>query len=206
MFGDWSNLCLELLAIVLTGLTIKLMDDHLDVEFDQCIGRQTLAMRLGRASLPYGLAALGLAMALSPKVALSLFLASYAIGMGHDLSEKMPTRLPGWAESLIATGIMTWYAGWYLAAWSLAIMLMIQLLDDLMDLNNDKRSGQNNWANRFGFVEATLAMFVFALAAVLLAPIRTAEVLVATPLVHIVMSLLGGFGYKEKEEEQPCDT
>ena len=91
MYGDWSSLLLELLGIVLAGLTIKLMDDHLDVEFDQCIGRQTLALRLGRACLPYGLCALVLAMAIAPQVVLTLFLAAYAIGMGHDLREKMPT-------------------------------------------------------------------------------------------------------------------
>lgn len=205
MFGGWSSLLLELLGIVLAGLTIKLMDDHLDVEFDQCIGRQTLALRLGRACLPYGLCALVLAMAISPQVVLTLFLAAYAIGMGHDLREKMPTRLPGWAESLVAIAIMTLISGWQLTAWAICVMMMIQLLDDLMDLHNDKRSGQNNWANRFGFVEATLAMFMFALGAVLLSPIRTAEVLVATPLVHIVMSLLGGIPFKEKEE-QSCDS
>lgn len=201
MFGVWSSLLVELLGIVLAGLTIKLMDDWLDVEFDQCIGRQTLSLRLGRACLPYCLALLGFAIALAPQVALPLFLASYAIGMGHELREKMPTRLPGWVESIVAVGLALLTAGWQVAAWAVCVMAMIQLLDDLMDLHNDRRSGQNNWANRFGYVEATLAMFIFALGAVLLSPLHTVEVLIATPLVHIVLSLLGGIGFKEKEEQ-----
>ncbi|HEU4963258.1 MAG TPA: hypothetical protein VFV52_05285, partial [Bacilli bacterium] len=105
MFGGWSSLAVEILGIVLTGLTIKLMDDWLDLEYDQCIGRHTLAMKLGRASLPYALVLFGLAIALTPKLSFPLFLAAYAIGMGHELRERMPTRLPGWVESILALGL-----------------------------------------------------------------------------------------------------
>ena len=201
MFGVWSSLFIEWLGIVLAGWTIKLMDDWLDVEYDQCIGRQTLASRLGRANLPYGLLGLGLAMAIAPGVALTLFLTAYALGMGHDLRERMPTRFPGWLESVIAMGLAVWYAGALLAGWALAVMMMIQLLDDLMDHHNDRRSGQNNWAIRFGFVEAALAMFICALVAVLLEPWKTAEVLVALPVVHVLMSLFGGIFMRRERRE-----
>ena len=201
MFGVWSSLLTEWLGIVLAGWTIKLMDDWLDVEYDQCIGKQTLASRLGRACLPYGLLGFGLAMAVAPGVAFTLFLTAYALGMGHDLRERMPTRLPGWLESILALGIAVWYGGLWLAGWALAVMLMIQLLDDLMDLHNDRRSGQNNWAIRFGFVESALLMFICALAAVLLDPWKTAAVLVALPVVHVMMSLFGGiFLHRERRE------
>ncbi|ARU62782.1 hypothetical protein CBW65_18755 [Tumebacillus avium] len=201
MFGVWSSLLVEWIGIVLAGLTIKLMDDWLDVEYDQCVGRHTLAIRLGRACLPYALLGLGLAMTLAPQEALALFLAAYAIGMGHDLREKMPTKLPGWAESAIVLGISGWATSIGLTLWALCVMAMIQLLDDLMDLQHDRRSGQNNLAIRFGFVEVTLAMFITLLASVLLSPLKTVQVLLAAPLVHMIMALFGGIGIRKRREE-----
>ncbi|MBL0388699.1 hypothetical protein JJB07_19000 [Tumebacillus sp. ITR2] len=200
MYGVWSSLLVEIFGMVLTGLTIKLMDDALDVEFDKSVGRHTLSVRLGRACLPYGLLLFGVAMALAPSVALALFLASYAIGMGHDLSEKMPTRLPGWLESILAICLALWLSGPQTTAWAVFVMIMIQLLDDLMDVHHDRRSGQTNWAIRAGVVEATLLLFISALAAILLAPLRTAEVIVAIPIVHIVMALLVGIRWRERRE------
>jgi 1,4-dihydroxy-2-naphthoate octaprenyltransferase len=201
MFGAWSSFFVEWIGIVLAGLTIKLMDDWLDVEYDQCVGRHTLATRLGRACLPYALFGFGFAVALAPDVALALFLAAYAIGMGHDLKEIMPTRLPGWAESIIALCLSAWAASIGLTVWALFVMATIQQLDDLMDLQHDRRSGQNNLANRFGFVEVTLAMFICLLAAVLFSPLKTVEVLLATPFVHMVMALFGGIGIRKKGGE-----
>ncbi|TCP59149.1 hypothetical protein EV586_101365 [Tumebacillus sp. BK434] len=201
MFGVWSSLLVEWIGIVLAGLTIKLMDDWLDVEYDQCVGRHTLAIRLGRACLPYALLGFGLATTLAPQEALALFLAAYAIGMGHDLREKMPTKLPGWAESVIVLGISGWATSIGLTLWALCVMVMIQLLDDLMDLQHDRRSGQNNLAIRFGFVEVTLAMFIALLVAVLLSPLKTVQVLLAAPLVHMIMALFGGLGIRKRREE-----
>jgi 1,4-dihydroxy-2-naphthoate octaprenyltransferase len=194
MFGVWSSLGVELFGIVLVGLTIKLMDDWLDIEFDQCIGRNTLAMRLGRACLPYALVLFGLAIAMAPKLAFSLFLAAYAIGMSHELLERMPTKMPGWLESILVLGISAAYAGFVLTAWAVCIMAMIQLLDDLMDLHVDRRSGQSNLAHRLGLVEATLLMFICLLASLLISTMHTVEVLLALPLVHMLMSLLCGIG------------
>jgi len=196
MFGDWSSLAVEWLGIVLAGLTIKLMDDWLDVEYDQCVGRHTLAIRLGRACLPYALLGFGAAMALAPQTALILFIAAYAVGMGHDLREKMPTRLPGWMESIVVMGFAALHAGWELALWSLFVMGMIQLLDDLMDLQHDRRSGQNNWANRFGVVECTLLLFICGLTAVLLSPQHTVQVIGALPVVHVLLAIGGGFHFR----------
>lgn len=201
MFGVWSSLLVETLGIVLAGLTIKLMDDWLDIEYDQCIGRHTLAIRLGRACLPYALVSLALAMALAPEVALTLFFAAYAIGMGHDLRERMPTQLPGWLESILAVLLSVFVGGFWLTVWAVCAMGMIQLLDDLMDVQKDRRSGQNNLVLRYGLVEVTILMFICLLAAVLLSPLRTVEVMLAMPLVHIVLSLLTGLELRGRKEE-----
>lgn len=201
MSGVWPSLIVEILGIVLAGLTIKLMDDYLDIEYDRSVGRHTLSVRLGRACLPYGLVLFGVAMVIAPQMVIALFLASYAIGMGHDLLEVMPTRLPGWLESIFALGLSILLAGPLLAAWAVFVMMMIQLLDDLMDVTYDRRSGQTNWAIRAGVVEATLLLFISALAAVLLEPLRTAEVIVAIPIVHVLMAVLSGIKWRERREQ-----
>ncbi|KEO83521.1 hypothetical protein [Tumebacillus flagellatus] len=198
MWNVWGDLFIEIGGMVLTGFTIKLMDDYLDVEFDRSVGRHTLSVRLGRACLPYGLVLFGVAVSLVPQVALALFLASYAIGMGHDLTEKMPTKLPGWLESIVALALALWLSGPQMTAWAVFVMFMIQLLDDLMDVQHDSRSGQTNWAIRIGVVEATLLLFISALASILLAPLRTAEVIVAIPIVHLAVALLGGVKWRER--------
>lgn len=192
MFGDWYSWLIELIGIVLAGIAIKCMDDLLDIEYDQCVGRQTLAAKLGKATLPYALLLLGIGVYLAKDYALVLFLASYAIGMGHDLHEKMPTKLPGWAEGLVAGVIGMILAGPLTMIWGLMMIGGIQFLDDLMDIYKDTQSGQRNAAVRFGVVEITLLTVICFLVAILLSPKDSVLVLLATPLVHMSLELTGG--------------
>ncbi|WP_018133352.1 hypothetical protein [Effusibacillus pohliae] len=192
MFGEWYSWSVTLFGIVLTGIAIKCMDDLLDAEYDQCVGRLTIAGKLGKAILPYALLLLGIGVFVAKEISLSLFLASYAIGMGYDLLERMPTRLPGWAEGLIAFGLGLLLAGPVMMVWSLLIMVTIQLLDDLVDIYKDTQSGQRNAAKRIGVVETTLLTLICLLAAVLVRPEESVLVLLATPIVHMILELLGG--------------
>jgi 1,4-dihydroxy-2-naphthoate octaprenyltransferase len=192
MFGDWSSGIIELIGIVFTGMAVKCMDDLLDIEYDQCVGRQTLAAKLGKATLPYSLLLLGTGIYLAKDYGLVLFLASYAIGMGHDLFDKMPTKLPGWAEGLAAVAVGMMLAGPLTMVWGLMVIGGIQFLDDLMDIYKDTQSGQRNAAIRFGVVETTLLTLICFLAAILLSPLDSVLVLLATPLVHITLEMLGG--------------
>ncbi|BCJ85721.1 hypothetical protein [Effusibacillus dendaii] len=192
MYGDWSEWTIELVGIVLTGIAIKFMDDYLDLEYDQCIGRKTAASKLGRAVLPYGLLMLAIGVFIAREVGLVLFLASYAIGMGHDLLEKMPTKLPGWAEGLIALAIGLVLAGPLLTLWGILIIATIQFLDDLMDIYKDMQTGQRNTAVRFGGVETTLLTLICLIFALLLSAEHSILVLVATPVVHMIHDIIGG--------------
>ncbi|MFC4766407.1 hypothetical protein [Effusibacillus consociatus] len=192
MFGDWYNWLIEVFGIVLTGISIKCMDDLLDAEYDQCVGRQTLAGKLGKAILPYALLVLAIGIFVAKEIALVLFLASYAIGMGHDLREKMPTGLPGWGEGLAALVFGMLLAGPIPMIWGLMIIGAVQLLDDLVDIYKDTQSGQRNSAVRLGVVETTLLAVICFLFAVLLDAKDSVLVLLATPLVHMILELMGG--------------
>lgn len=192
MFGDWFSWLIELIGIVLTGITIKCMDDLLDIEYDQCVGRQTLAAKLGKATFPYALLLLGIGIYLANDYALVLFLASYTIGMGHDLFDKLPTKLPGWAEGLIAVVIGMILAGPLTMFWGLMMIGALQFLDDLIDIYKDTQSGQRNAAIQFGVVEITLLSVICFLVAILLSPKDSVLVLLATPLVHMSLEMMGG--------------
>ena len=85
MFGEIFDFFIKGLTICLTGIVIKLMDDYLDQEIDKIEGKHTLAVILDKALLPYTLLFMVLCMAVHPMLAGSLFLASYIIGMGHNL-------------------------------------------------------------------------------------------------------------------------
>lgn len=192
MFGDWYDWWIGLFGIVLTGTAIKCMDDLLDVEYDQCVGRHTIAGRLGKAILPYALLLMAVGVFVVRETALVLFLASYAIGMGHDLREKMPTRLPGWGEGLIAVVLGMLLTSPVTMIWGLLIMATIQLLDDLMDIYKDTQSGQRNSAVQIGIVETTLLTLICFLAALLLRAEDSVQVLLAAPLIHMILEFAGG--------------
>jgi 1,4-dihydroxy-2-naphthoate octaprenyltransferase len=185
--SDWGG---TFLSLLLTGLVVKCMDDTLDMEYDFFLGKKTLANRLGRAALPYALLLLGLAVYLRPGISLGLFLASYVIGMGHDLYVKMPTQLNGWMESGIVCLIMLTLLGVRMTFWSICIISVIQLLDDITDMRKDATTGQRNYAVRFGVVEVTFVLLILFAIAVLEEPNLSVLVLVSVPVVQWLMTIL----------------
>jgi 1,4-dihydroxy-2-naphthoate octaprenyltransferase len=192
MFGVWSRLLTDFAGILLTGIAIKIMDDFLDIEYDQCLGKRTLAIRLGRASLPYTMLLLALGSALSLSYSLSLFLGSYAVGMTHDWAEKMPTRLPGYAEMAGAFLVSIFIVGFVPALWGVTMMATVQLLDDIFDIHKDSQTGQRNMVLIMGMVETTLLLLIFFLVSVLLNAMGTVLVLLALPFVHMILEFTGG--------------
>lgn len=127
------------LAALFTGLAVKLMDDALDVEVDAARGYRNWAARLGRAALPYALALALLAAAIETRVALALFLAAYALGMGRNVGERLPTGLPAWAEIVLAVAVSTVFSGVRVAGAALALLWAVQAADDWLDREEDGR-------------------------------------------------------------------
>jgi len=162
MFGGWYEVTSMFLSLCLMGFAIKMMDDYLDGEYDLCQGRHTLSIRLGRASLPYALIAAILGTYFNPSIAVAVFCGSYAVGMFTTWQEKLPTRLPAYAEIAIAASVSWILTGWQIAFWGLSMMAVVDWLDDIVDYSRDKINGSRNIALRIGIIE-TLLLLLFAL-------------------------------------------
>ena len=170
-------------AILCAGLAVKLMDDFLDLRYDSQTGIPSPAVRLGEATLPYGLVLLAVGAAFHPSVALSLFLAAYSTGMVQDLRRALPSGLTGWQESLVVLGLGALLLGPVRQIWGLAMMVFVQAVDDTIDYHVDQMSGNPNLLRRFGWVEVNgVALACFALAAWLY-PIETALTIVAAAVL-----------------------
>lgn len=148
------------LACFFIGTAIKIMDDYLDAPVDQIIGRQTWAAGLEEAALPYALLAVSLAVPAEPSWAITLFWASYAMGMRGDLTRPLPLGLRGWQEALVLGVISGLVFGWRATISSWLAIFTVQAIDDLMDQAQDKMTGAGNWASRWGMVETGLATII----------------------------------------------
>jgi hypothetical protein len=179
-----------MLAAVLSGLAVKLMDDVLDSRYDAQFDLPNTAVWLSEASLPYALALLGIGALLHPPVAVCLFFASYAVGMSTQLATTYPSGLKGWQEGLILCflgGVLTTVT---CQIWALATVLLIQIIDDFIDYRTDKIICSLNWVNQFGPVETVLLAVPCLIIALLLNPISTILVLLAGVIVEVVIRFL----------------
>lgn len=170
-------------AIICSGLAVKLMDDFLDLQYDSQAGIPSPAVRLGEATLPYGLILLAIGAAFHAPIALSLFFAAYAIGMVQDLRRPLPSGLTGWQESLLVLGLGALLLGPVNQIWGLAIMVFVQAIDDTIDYHVDQMSGNPNLLRRFGWVEVNGVAFGCFVLAAWLYPIETALTIVAVAVL-----------------------
>lgn len=157
MWPPTYNLFTASLAVSLCSLSVKLMDDHLDQERDRCCGRANMAERLGAGTIAYAAMLLALAAGLDTALSLSLFLASYVVGMFNDLSRIMPTRLSGWQESAVVFALGGFLFGFRIMLFALLFIIAVQLFDDCIDSKTDRLCGQRNFACRLGLAECLLA-------------------------------------------------
>jgi len=189
MFGGLPDALLSVLSMLFVGAAIKMMDDHLDAEYDICQGHQTLVVRLGRAALPYALAFSVIGTYIRPELALAMFLGSYAVGMFAGWQEKLPSKAPAVVEILLAIAVSVVLVGWQLALWAIALMAVFDWVDDLVDITTDRQSGQRNIAVRLGLVEATLLTFAALCTSVLTNPLNTALGFLAFALLTALSEL-----------------
>lgn len=129
------------LSVFLTAGAIKLMDDALDVERDRALGYDNWAARLGRATTAYALLLALLGAASDLRVALVLFLSAYALGMGREPGERLPSGVPAVVEMVIAGLLAIYLGGVSLTVAAGSQLWAIQLLDDWLDRAEDGRGG-----------------------------------------------------------------
>jgi len=171
-------------AILCVGLAITFLDDFMDLRRDTEFGVPSVAVRLGEATLPYTMVLFALAVAFNMKVAVSLFAASYALGMVFDLNRMLPSGLLGWHESAIVLGIAAFASGPTFILWALAIMSFVQCIDDMIDYNHDAMSGNANVVRRFGIGEVRIVTIGLLFAASFISPFYTACVIAGVSCIE----------------------
>jgi hypothetical protein len=185
------------------------MDDYLDADYDACRGHRTLAVKLGRATLPYALVLALVGANLNAGLAIALFLGSYAVGMFATWRERLPTRVPAVVEIGLAFTLSVGAAGWRTALWGLAIMAVIDWVDDLIDMHGDAASKQFNLAVKVGPIETVFLILVALIAAVFTNAQLTMWAFVALAILTILFEATTtrlGPPYPGDEGVQPRDS
>lgn len=179
-------------AVACCAIAIKLADDYLDQEQDRLAGQVNWTNVLGTGTMFYAIFFLSIAAAINSAVSLSLFFASYIIGMFNDFQSRFPLGLTGWQESLLTLFISLALFGWEITLFSLSLVFAVQLIDDCIDINIDSHSGQRNYACRLGCVECVLTaalalLFAWWLNEALFFPVVTGIVLVYAGLLRFTV-------------------
>lgn len=183
MFGAIFDFLIKWLTICLTGIVIKLMDDYLDQELDKIEGKYTLAVLLDKALLPYTLLFMVLCMSVHPALAGSLFLASYIIGMGHNLQQALPLGWSSAQESIIFGIFGLVIFGFVEMFSSLLIIIFVQLIDDFVDYYTDRQYSRRNFVIRFGLWETIFTSVISFILALILDWQKTLLVSISFPLI-----------------------
>ncbi len=157
----------SLMAVMAIAILVKTMDDFLDEGSPQLPGIHNLTYQ---ELLPYSLLLFALATSLHLKWSVTLFFASYIIGMARDPGQSLPFKLTALQESLLLllAGILLF--SWQEMLTSLLLILVIQMTDDLMDEGTDRVEGRWNMATVYGRVEVATFTLGMALLALSFAP------------------------------------
>ncbi|NLY51403.1 MAG: hypothetical protein GX063_00655 [Firmicutes bacterium] len=182
------------LACFFTGTAVKLMDDYLDAPFDQMIGKRTWAAELEEGALPYALAALSLGAAAHPVWSVTLFWASYTMGMRGDLTRPLSLGLTGWQEALILGLLAFLFFDWQEMLTSWTAIFALQAIDDLRDRREDRLTGAGNWAVKWGVVETALAAALAVAVSAYLDLLKLVLVLLGSLVVVIIQESGAGTG------------
>lgn len=179
---------LKWMIIFLTGIVIKLMDDYLDQELDKIEGKFTLAVILDKAIVPYSLLSMVFCMMIYPNLAGSLFLASYIIGMGSNLKQRLPLGLNAFQEFVIFGILGLIIFGFIEMLSSLVIIIFIQFVDDFLDFYSDAKFTRRNFVIRFGFLESVIITLICLIASLILDWEKAVLVSISTPLILYILN------------------
>ncbi|WP_162138483.1 hypothetical protein [Caldisalinibacter kiritimatiensis] len=117
----------------------------------------------GRGILAYCLIIFSFSCLLNAKLAVSLFISSYIIGMFSNINRTLPLGLKGYHESIIVTILGILLIGYKEMLSSFILILIIQLIDDYIDMSKDIRYKSHNFVIILGKVESTLVIIILLL-------------------------------------------
>ena len=180
----------RLLGLLLVGLVIKLMDDFLDQEKDKASGQYNLYHMLGKSIFPYSLVILSFGLYLNLSEGISLFAASYLIGMAHDYRSRLPIGLFAWQEGLIVFMISTYLTDLNNSLSALLLILLLQFIDDLIDFKKDSEYFKANLFKKLGFFNSILIMGVIILIAIICYPVKLIYFITAVMILYLFFKIL----------------
>ena len=185
-----SRLLLDLLAVALAGVTIKLLDDFLDYAVDLASGSPSLIDVLGSGSVVYTLIFAVFACSINLKSAAPLMLSAYAVGMLKDPAQMLPLGLSAWMESVVVA-IASWSIfGWPATLVSLLLMTAVEFIDDLFDYSRDERGPSTNLVHVIGKTQLILLSLVVIIAALIIDTRTTALVAICAPVTAVIADLI----------------
>jgi hypothetical protein len=169
MCSEFFNLNI-MVATLLVGVAVRLLDDYIDRQLDELLGRSTSWHYLQGTGLIYAMVALALGIRLSPMWGAALFFAAYGIGMASDPNAMLPSHLSGGLEFLIASALSIVVGGWNLGLAALSLMLGVDIIDDCLDLAKESKVvSVRNWASLYGTGPALFLGFLAILSSLFLA-------------------------------------
>lgn len=185
-----SRVFLDLLAVVLAGITIKLFDDFLDYTIDLASGNPSLVDVLGSGSVAYTLVFAVLACSVNLKLAAPLILSAYAVGMLKDPSQMLPLGLSAWMES-VAVVIASWTIfGWSQTMVSVLLMAAVEFVDDIIDYSRDSRGPVTNLVRVIGKGQLVLLSIVVLITSFIIDRRTTALVAICAPITLVIADII----------------
>src|SRR5690554_1297255 len=142
-------------GVFLIGIVIKIMDDYLDRDIDRFKEQWNITLIINRGILPYSLVLLIFSLYLNFPEGVSIFAASYLVGMINDLNEKLPTKLYAWQEGIFLIILTTYMSSLKDSISALLIVSSIQIIDDFIDMKKDKYIDNSNIVNKIGKINAS---------------------------------------------------
>lgn len=175
----------QILCILFIGIVIKLMDDYIDQDIDKLAGQYNLFNLTHIRIMPYILLIFAIACSFDLNTSITLFFASYSLGMMQSIDTKMFTSLYSYQESILVIILGIFLFGFHDMLSSLFIIAFIHLIDDYLDCDKDKNY-KKNWVFILGKVEVIVLSIIFLLSALYLNIYKSVLVIiVAHPVVYI---------------------
>ncbi|MCT4604971.1 MAG: hypothetical protein N4A64_02535 [Marinisporobacter sp.] len=171
----------KFIASLLSGFTIKLIDDYVDDELNDLD-----QMNIYKTILLYSILFIIVAAGIHVEYTVTIISSCYMVGMFHDMYMKLPTKLRGYQESILLFLINVYLFSFYAIITSLIAISIIQLIDDLCDRKWDKKYGYKNFANQFGKVEIIIISFILIILLAMLEYRKLLIIMMAYTLIHFM--------------------
>lgn len=178
------------IGIFLIAVVIKIMDDFLDKDIDKLSNQWNITLILKRAILPYCIVLLILSLYCNFNESVSIFAASYMLGMINEHNQQLPTRLYAWQEGLLMILFAIYMTSVKDVFSALVIVSFIQIIDDVIDLNKDKYTKVDNTIYKYGKINMLIISIILLLISIRYFLIKTIYYLLAGLTLYTTFFLL----------------